>query len=134
MRIFERDTFKKAGHEKDFTPTKNLAHVKATHSSSYENLPHGTRNKKNYRTADGEVIIEPVNFLTMNAKKGRVQRRDNVEFGGVVPYKEDDYNIRKKLSKSEMAEHKATVEKEHEGKAFYMRAHAAYKHANGTFT
>ena len=94
MRVFPKDTFKKAGHEKDFTPSKLINHKKATHASSYEYLPEGSRNKKIYRTADGEVEIEPRGFYTQNAKQGRVQRRDNVEFGGVIPYKESDYNSR----------------------------------------
>lgn len=73
-----------------------MTHKKANHAASYEYLPQctGLRNKKNYRTEDGEVITEPRNFYTQNPKKGRVQRRDTerVEMGGVIEYKEDDYN------------------------------------------
>lgn len=85
----------------DFRPAKTVTHKKATHAASHEYLPHctGLRNKKNYRTDDGEVITEPRNFFTQNPKSGKVQRRDTerCDMGGIVEYMEDDYNRAKKI-------------------------------------
>ena len=69
----------------------------------------------------------------MNPKKGRVQRRDPVEFGGAIPYIEDDYTIKKKLVSAEIKKHYGIIEKLQEGKAFYHLAHDG-KHNHGYFT
>lgn len=99
LRTLDKQSFEKGGHEKDFFPAKTVTHKKAQHASSHEYLPHctGSRNKKNFRTEDGDVIIEPRNFYTSNPKKGKVQRRDTerVEFGGVNAYSESDFNMQK---------------------------------------
>ena len=58
MRTLERQAYLKGGHEIEFTPAKAMTHKKGFHASSYENLPEctGLRNKKTFRTEDGEVI------------------------------------------------------------------------------
>ena len=53
--------------------------------------------KKNYRNKeDGRVEAGPPNFLTNPMKRGKVGRATS--FGGIIPYKEDDYDIKKKLA------------------------------------
>ena len=135
LRKYEKSSYLKGGHDKDFVMAKKLTHQKSTHASSYVNLPDGKpgRNPKSYRTKDGDVIIAPVNFLTMPAKKGNVPRRDNIEFGGVIPYKESDYTIMKKLVSAEVKKHYDIVATMQDGKAFYNGAHDP-KHNHGYFS
>ena len=74
LRRYPQDTFKKViKHERDFTPSGIMAHKKQKISASYEYLPEMlSRNKKIYRTDDRQVITEPISFLTMPPKSGRV--------------------------------------------------------------
>ena len=52
---------------------------------------------------------------------GRVQRRDPVNFGGFIPYKEDDYNSMKKLAQMERKRHINKLLEVQEGKPFYTK-------------
>ena len=62
--------------------------------SAYKYMENPPSKKKTYRVGAGEVKTGPIPFLTMPMKKGRVQRRDPVEFWGPIKYMEDDYNVK----------------------------------------
>ena len=70
-------------------------------------MPNPPPPKKRYKNEDGEVITAPRNFLTTKPKLGRVGR--GTSFGGVIPYTEDDYNVKKKIIRKEMMFHQEKV-------------------------
>ena len=72
------------------------------------------------KNEDGEIETGPRNFTTIPLKSGKVGK--NTSFGGPIPYIEDDYNLKKKVYKAELEEHKALVEKIGDGKPFSQYA------------
>ena len=67
----------------------------------------GNQKKRQYRDADGAVIIEPKGFLTNPVKRGRTR---SVVFED-YEYKGDDYNAKNKMVRSEIKLHHDTMEK-----------------------
>jgi multisubunit Na+/H+ antiporter MnhG subunit len=59
--------------------------------------------KKNYKDAEGHVIIPPRNFLTSPMKKGMIGK--NVYLGGLPEYKPDEYDRKRLLERKEREEH-----------------------------
>jgi len=61
--------------------------------------------KKNFRSDENprEVVIPPRNILTNPIKRGKVGKQ--VNFGGSIPYAEDDYNRPKYFAKAERDYH-----------------------------
>ena len=66
----------------------------------------------------------------MPAKSGRVQRRDPVEFRGVIPYKEDDYNIKEAILKKEINAHYKKIKVMHDSRPWYHEVHSG-RHKDG---
>ena len=64
--------------------------------------------KRNNRDDDNKVKIEPPNFLTNPPKFGQVGK--GTSFGGVIPYKEDPYDNKRKLAKKDLEAHKAKLQ------------------------
>lgn len=55
------------------------------------------------------MTIGPKNFVTNPMKEGKPGTKVGTSFGGVIPYKEDDYNIKKKILAEELAYHNSKV-------------------------
>lgn len=101
-------------HDREFKPAKDPG-VKVP-TAPYPYKEEGPPAKKSYKNEDGEIETGPRNFTTIPLKKGNVGK--NTSFGGPIPYLEDDYNLKKKLYKKELEEHKAMLEKIGDGKPF----------------
>ena len=103
LRTVVKDAFLKGGHDKDFKPQYNLK--ERLHKLPYNYMPlgNGKEEKKNYRDADGAVIIEPRGFVTNPVKKGKVGPGTTI--GGVIPYIPDEYDYKKKLAAKEREYH-----------------------------
>jgi hypothetical protein len=97
LREQKKDGFKVAGHDKPFSPAKDI-HQKVR--ADFEHKTDLNPVKKNYRDEDNKVRTEPPNFLTNPPKKGQVGKMTT--FGGTVPYKEDPYDNKKMLAKKAM--------------------------------
>ena len=65
--------YKKAGHEINFKPAKTVPDK--PYKAPFEHMNDRVEVKKNYRDSDGKVAIEPKNFYTTPAKKGKVGKR-----------------------------------------------------------
>ena len=92
----DRDVWTKAGHDKNYRPAR---HVKERlYTTPYPHIDEAPPKKRDYRNAEenGAVIVGPRNFLTNPMKRGKVGRATS--FGGIVPYAEDDYDIKKKIA------------------------------------
>jgi len=113
-------------HDKEFKPAKDPG-VKVP-SAAYEYKELGPPPKKNYKNEDGEIETGPRNFTTIPLKKGRIGK--HTSFGGPTEYIEDDYNLKKKMYKAELEEHKKLVEVIGDGKPF---SQYAKKKRFGTF-
>ena len=83
-----------AGHDKNFKPARHFR--SDIHKTPYEHIDEPPAKKKNYRDEDGAVIVENRNFVTNPMKRGKVGRATS--FGGIIPYTEDDYDIKKKIA------------------------------------
>lgn len=90
-------------HDKEFMPAKDPG--QKVPKAPYPYKEEGPPAKKSYKNEDGEIETGPRNFTTIPLKKGNVGK--NTSFGGPIPYMEDDYNLKKKLYKKELEEHKA---------------------------
>jgi hypothetical protein len=85
----------KAGHDKAFKPARMVK--ERLYTTPWPHIDEKPAEKKNYREEDGgRVMIGPTNFLTNPMKRGKVGRATS--FGGIIPYKEDDYDIKKKIA------------------------------------
>lgn len=60
---------------------------------------------KNYKDEEGNVITAPPNMKCQKIKVGKIGK--NTTLGGIIPYIEDDYDIKKKLARKELAYHQA---------------------------
>jgi len=94
MRTILKDAYLKGGHDKDFRPAK-MVHEKM-HVATYEYKPLGVDKKKNFRDAEGAVIVGPISFITNPIKQGKVGK--GTTLGGIIPYVEDEYDIKKKIA------------------------------------
>jgi len=101
-------------HDREFKPAKDPG-VKVP-TAAYPYKEEGPAPKKSYKNEDGEIETGPRNFTTIPLKKGNVGK--NTSFGGAIPYIEDDFNLKKKLYKKELEEHRARIEKIGDGKPF----------------
>lgn len=101
MRTNVKDGFKLGGHDKNFNPAKKVQ--EKLYKSSFAYIPEGEPKKKNYKDAEGAVIVGPKNFVTSPIKKGRVGR--GTSLGGLIPYKEDEYDIKRIIAKKEREYH-----------------------------
>ena len=104
-----KDGHIKAGHEKNFSPSKRIAHVKGVTKANVEYMEEKPPKAKTYRDADGDVIIAPRGFLTSPMKPGRVGRRENIYLGGITDYISTDYNINQKLARQEREYHESKI-------------------------
>jgi len=92
----DKDVWTKAGHDKAFRPAR---HVKERlYTTPWPHIDEAPPKKIDYRNPEenGAVRIGPTNFLTNPMKRGKVGRATS--FGGIVPYTEDDYDIKKKIA------------------------------------
>jgi len=71
LRMFPRDTYEKGGHEVNWKYAKQCTHKKATEGAAFNYIEEGVPKKKSKRDADGEVILEPVNFKIKPMPRGR---------------------------------------------------------------
>ena len=92
MRSFTKDGHLKAGHDKAFSPARD-PHEKVKAVFPY--IEEGVPKKKSFKDEEGAVKIGPRNFLISPMKKGKVGKMTTLS--GLIPYMEDDYNIKKKL-------------------------------------
>jgi len=89
-------------HDVAYKPAK---HVKERYyTASYEHMNERVEVKKDYRDADGNVILAPKNFYTWNPKVGETGK--NCYFNRFPEHIPDDYNWPKKLARKEMEEGK----------------------------
>jgi hypothetical protein len=65
-------------------------------------------------------MIGPKNFVTNPMKEGKPGTKKGTSFGGIVPYMEDDYDIKKKLLAKELEYHNSKVQE----KPFSQKAKA----------
>mmetsp|Transcript_11408 Transcript_11408/g.8365 ORF Transcript_11408/g.8365 Transcript_11408/m.8365 type:complete len:111 (+) Transcript_11408:310-642(+) len=105
MREAEKEGYKKAGHDMNFKPAKDI-HRKV--KADFEHATDLKPVKKNYRDAEGAVIIEPRNFLTTGVKKGQFGR--NVYLGEHIPYETDPYERKRELERKELQEHHSKMQ------------------------
>jgi hypothetical protein len=96
-----KDGHLKAGHERAFKPAKDPG-IKVD-KPPYEYIHLGPGPKKNFKDAEGHVMIGPRNILTNPMKEGKVGK--NTSFGGNIPYLPDDYDAIKKLATKEREHH-----------------------------
>lgn len=96
-----KDGHLKAGHDKAFKPAK-VPEVKVP-KPSYEYMPLGPGPKKEYKDADGSIMVGPRNIVTNPIKIGKVGK--NTSLGGKIEYLPDDYEIRKKIANKERIDH-----------------------------
>jgi hypothetical protein len=88
----------KAGHDLPFKPAKVVRDK--PYKAPYEHMCDRVDVKKNYKDADGHVIIGPKNFYTCPAKKGKHGKRTFfAPFAEAIP---DDYNWPNKVARKEM--------------------------------
>ena len=71
---------------------------------------------KNFKDEEGAVMIQPRNILTNPPKIGKVGK--NTSFGGVIPYKEDEFNRPKEFALKELHYHQSKLQ----DKPFSQRA------------
>jgi hypothetical protein len=102
MRTSDPEGHKKAGHDIPFKPAKTVKDK--PYKAPYEHLTDRVEVKKNYKDADGHVVIEPKNFYTSPAKKGRVGKL--TYFTPQPEHLPDDYNYPKTLALKEFKEAK----------------------------
>jgi len=110
----------KAGHDKMFKPAKRVKERIYTMSYDYkENPPLPKRDFRNPED-NGAVTLGPRNFLTNPMKEGKVGRATS--FGGLIPYKEDDYDRQRKIAAKERADHMGVIAETHDAKNFSQKA------------
>ena len=68
MRTLKKDGFKTGGHELNFKPAKSVGLIVG---AAFEHITDFKEVKKNFKGADGAVIIGPTNFLTNPPKRGQ---------------------------------------------------------------
>ena len=90
----DRELAVKAGHDKDFKPARRVK--ERLYTTSFAHIDEKPLEKKDYRGDDG-VITGPRNFLTNPMKEGVPGTKIGTSFGGIIPYMEDDYDIKKKI-------------------------------------
>lgn len=101
-------------HDKAFKPAKHV--IERYYTAAFENKPERVNVKKDYKDADGVVVIAPKNYATFPPKKGRVGK--HCYFNGQVEHMPDDFNWPKKLARTEMDAGKA----KEQDKPFSQRA------------
>lgn len=102
LRTADPEGHKNAGHDMPFKPAKVVRDK--PYKAPYEHMKDRVDIKKNYRDADGNVIVEDKNFYTSPAKKGRVGKQ--TFFTPHPAHLPDDYNYPKTLALKEMKEAK----------------------------
>ena len=113
MREEDGDGHKKC-HDHKFKPAKHVA--ERYYKASYEHMTDRVDVKKNYRDADGGVIVAPRNFYTT---PGKLAKDDNKSYFNKFPeHLPDDYNYPKKVARKEMEDGK----KLEQDKPFSQRA------------
>jgi len=86
----------KAGHDKDFKPARMVR--EKIYVTSYPHIDEKPHPRKDYKdNEDGSVITGPKNFVTNPMKEGKPGTKIATSFGGIIPYMEDDYDIKKKI-------------------------------------
>ena len=106
-RTEKKDGHLKAGHEKNFSPSKRIAHLKGVTKANVEYMEEKPLKVKNRRDADGDVITEPKGFLTNPMHPGRVGK--NIYLGGNIDYISTDYNVNQKLARQEREYHESKI-------------------------
>lgn len=102
MRTQDPEGHKKAGHDIAFKPAKVVRDK--PYQAAYEHMVDRVDVKKNYRDAEGDVIMEPKNFYTTPAKQGRVGKQ--TYFTPQVGHMPDDFNYPRTLATKEMQDAK----------------------------
>jgi len=74
--------------------------------------------KRASKVVDGEVMIGPRNFNVKPMATGRTKTSMVIHPDGHFEYKEDDYNIQKKMAGAEVKAHRECIEKVHDSKPF----------------
>lgn len=88
----------KPTHDVMFKPAKHVR--EKYYKASFEHMNERVDVKKDYRDADGNVVLAPKNFYTCAAKEGAVGKR--TYFNGQVEHMPDDFNYSKKTARLEM--------------------------------
>ena len=103
-----RDLAAKAGHDKDFKPARMVR--EKLYQTSYPHIDEKPPAQKSYKDAEGAVIVGPKNFVTNPMKEGKPGTKKGTAFNVIIPYMEDDYDIKKKILAKEMAYHNSKVQ------------------------
>ena len=90
-----REIATKAGHDKDFKPARKVK--ERLYTTSFAHIDEKPHAKTDYRDPEGGVLIGPRNFLTNPMKEGVCGTKIGSSFGGIIPYMEDDYDVKKKI-------------------------------------
>ena len=94
-----REIAAKAGHDKDFKPARMVN--ERLYKTSWPHIDEKPPARTDYRDPEGGVLIGPRNFLTNPMKEGVSGTKIGTSFGGIIPYMEDDYDIKKKILQKE---------------------------------
>ena len=85
----------KAGHDAPFKPAKRVKEP-IKNNIPYKFMPQNRIDKKkNYRDAEGAVILQPFNFVTSKTRTGKVG--PGTSFGGNIPHLPEDPDILRKI-------------------------------------
>jgi hypothetical protein len=103
-----RELAVKAGHDKDFKPARRVK--ERLYTTSFAHIDEKPHPRKDYRDPEGGVVIGNRNFLTNPMKEGVPGTKIGTSFGGIIPYMEDDYDIKKKILSKELAYHNSKVQ------------------------
>lgn len=107
MRESKKDGYK-AVSDLPFKPAKTVSKIV---KADYDYMEQDKNEKKVYRDAEGAVITQPRNFTTTGAKQGNPATCPGVLFQKeYYEHMEDDYNIKKKLARKELEEHKKKMQ------------------------
>ena len=116
MRTNVKDGYLKGGHDRNFIPAKVVQEKMKKLPYNYMPLMENVKDPAKYRDEEGGVITENRNFYTNPVKRGNVGK--GTSFGGMIPYKEDLYDIQKELAKKEREYHDTKIQ----DKPFSQRA------------
>lgn len=108
LRTFDKDPYLKGGHEVPFRMAKVVTYKRGIEDADgHKYIEEGVEKRKPIKNEDGDVPTGPRNFYTKNLRAGRTAT--SLVFGdrtvGFYEYKEDDYNIQKKMMGTELKGH-----------------------------
>jgi len=99
---------KKVPHESEFKPSDGRK--TDPFNTLYKHMPEETHKKKNYRGADGKVVIPARNIMTNPPKYGHGDSTIGHLMSKTLPHLPDPYNRPQELLAKERAEHKKKLQ------------------------